>query len=258
MVQKVFLWCTPRSLSTVLQHSISLIEKSKVFHEPFDDVFYLGPERQSERYFDKPTNHDLSYEKVAKNIAETNDVEYIMVKQIARTLLSHKELLVGKEFKDFQHVFLLRDPRKSAVSYYKCSIDKTMGWDLTIEELGCKELYELFCFVRENLEEKPLVLNAAELQVAPKDFMETFCSSIGFPYSDNLLTWKPSSINQEAFWDGWNKAVLSSTGFRISDRAAVNTFEDLSKYPDVVGKIVEQDTPYYNLLNEYCTTCLKA
>jgi len=173
MVQKVFLWCTPRSLSTVLQHSISLIEKSKVFHEPFDDVFYLGPERQSERYFDKPTNHDLSYEKVAKNIAETNDVEYIMVKQIARTLLSHKELLVGKEFKDFQHVFLLRDPRKSAVNYYKCSIDKTMGWDLTIEELGCKELYELFCFVRENLEEKPLVLNAAELQVAPKDFMES-------------------------------------------------------------------------------------
>ena len=50
----VFLWCVPRSGSTVFERSIRELEGVKVMYEPHQSACYYGPDRvyQYTRYFE--------------------------------------------------------------------------------------------------------------------------------------------------------------------------------------------------------------
>lgn len=55
----VFLWATPRSVSTALERSLMQSPELKVVHEPFTDAYFFGPRRRSARYGRKDAGYGV-------------------------------------------------------------------------------------------------------------------------------------------------------------------------------------------------------
>lgn len=175
--KKVFLWTSPRCVSTAFERCMMEIPKSKIFHEPYSNPYYYGPERQSPRYLSQAVDPSASYKETNTLLTKQYDdgLDLIFSKDMAYAIENHFEMLMEDEgLREYQHTFLMRDPRKTIPSLYKASVDKQLtGWEtFDPHEAGFKQLQNLFDFVKENLDEKPVVIDAGDLLTDPKATIE--------------------------------------------------------------------------------------
>ena len=113
--------------------------------------------------------------------------------------------------KGYKHTFLIRNPVRTIYSYRKSmlaqlsaagqleSLGKTEEtFDLEHDDRfflpGCfvKEQYDLWMYVKENLDSNPVVIDADDLMTKPKETLSAYCAAVGLPYSDSLLQWDAS------------------------------------------------------------------
>lgn len=171
MPKKVFLWTAPRCISTAFERCIMEIKDSKIFHEPYSKPYHFGPERQSPRYLSDDVDHESTYENVHSLLTKDYDgVELIFSKDMAYAIDNHFDLLLDKKLHEFQHTFLVRDPRRTVLSLYKASMNTQLtGWDyFDAEEAGFTQLKDLYEFVRKHFDENPVVVDADDLQQDPE------------------------------------------------------------------------------------------
>lgn len=150
----------------------------------------------------------------------------------------------------FDFAFLIRHPRNSIPSYYRCTIppldEKTGFYNFRPDEAGYLELRALFDYLRQvgyvgpNVARdvvaadgaqrkreangtKPrgmdiLVIDADDLLDAPAEIIRTFCAAVGIDYSDDMLTWDDESQAhaQAAFekWNGFHEDAIHSTDLK--------------------------------------------
>jgi hypothetical protein len=142
----------------------------------------------------------------------------------------------------FQFAFLIRHPRNSIPSYYRCTqppLDKITGWyDFKPVEAGYDELRRLFDYLRETGQVGPsiagqstngaeatngaskgveiCVIDADDLLDNPSGIIEAFCKSVGIEYSAAMLKWDNEAdhaVAKEAFekWKGWHEDAINSS-----------------------------------------------
>ena len=149
------------------------IPNSKVFHEPYANPYYYGPERQSPRYLSQDIDTSASYGDTNLLLTKQCDqnLNLIFCKDMAYAIENHFEMLVNDNgLREYQHTFLMRDPRKTIPSLYKASTNKQQpGWEKFYPyEAGFKQLQELFDFVKANLDASPVVIDANDILADPE------------------------------------------------------------------------------------------
>lgn len=130
--------------------------------------------------------------------------------------------------KRFHFTFLIRHPRRSIPSYYRCTIpplvEKTAYTPFMPCEAGYKELAQLFDFlVREGIVDKGrvTVVDADDLLDHPEEMIRQFCDRTGIDFDPGMLVWDEADGEHAAKlfakWNGWHDDVLDST--RLNGRS---------------------------------------
>ncbi|XP_022108978.1 uncharacterized protein LOC110989136 [Acanthaster planci] len=240
-LNRVFLWCVPRTVSTAFLKCISFVEGLQVVNEPYQCAFHSGPERKSPQL-------DLS-SPVEKRLAEIldhtsadgdvrcfdeKDCTYGWIRdELLEAYHPCKKILFCKDMafyldakyhmlpKGFRHSFLIRHPAKVFLSW-RMSLLKTFGEPCAkhmgnLQELpecvfpaGCgfKEQYDLLEYVERHLDKEPVILDIDDLLSDPPNILSAYCHKMDIPYSPGLLSWQAGG----AIADTWiaSKAMVNA------------------------------------------------
>ena len=149
--------------------------------------------------------------------------------------------------KRFHFTFLIRHPRRSIPSYWRCTIpplDKITGFcHFMPSEAGYDELRRFFDFLLEERQIGPAiaqkhdalrdgevsitVIDADDLLDNPEGIIEAYCKEVGIEYSQDMLNWDTEEDHQrarEAFekWRGFHEDAINSTSLRPRSKAHVS------------------------------------
>ena len=188
MVKKVFLWTSPRCISTAFERAMRGVKNSKVFHEPYKNPYHFGPERISKLFPDQPPNEDFTYENISSGFKEDfSNMELVFCKDMAKHIEKHFDILFDDSLADFHHTFLIRNPNKSVKSAYKLYLETGKG-KFYPEEAGFRQMFELYEFVKFQTGTKPMIIDADDLLDNPEDTMKAYFDAIGCSFDKSILT----------------------------------------------------------------------
>ena len=146
----------------------------------------------------------------------------------AEAELDNPTVIPDSVLSTFHFTFLIRHPRSSIPSYYRCTIpplNAVTGFDQFLpEEAGYDELRRLFDYLRSakqigTEQVKICVIDADDLLDNPSGIIKAFCSNVGLPYTPKMLTWSDPADQahaKEAFskWRGFHEDAIDSTELR--------------------------------------------
>jgi hypothetical protein len=161
---------------------------------------------------------------------------------------NNPSVIPGDLLATYHFTFLIRHPKHSIPSYYRCTIpplDKLTGfYNFRPDEAGYDELRRLFDYLRGEGQIGPkfagkageadesnaevnghsggveiCVIDADDLLDSPAAMIEAFCKSTGIKYEPEMLIWnteEDQAIAKEAFekWKGFHEDALDSTELR--------------------------------------------
>ncbi|XP_057301984.1 uncharacterized protein LOC130636322 [Hydractinia symbiolongicarpus] len=255
MARKVFLWSASRCISTAFERSMMEIQNTHFLHEPYTASYYYGPERQSSRYVSTPVDPNVSYQERFQLLTKNYEgMQAVFSKNLAYTIENHFEELLRTELREFQHTFLIRNPRKSVISLYRVSLDPLfLNWDFFDPvEAGFKQLYDLYQFIKIHLDQQPVVIDADDLLVNPAGTMKAYCKATNLPFSEDMLQWEPGLIPTCPF-SVWHSKMAKSAGFIKQTAEQLENFENLDDFPIEVQTCVKESESYYELLKKQKT-----
>ncbi|CAG8960482.1 hypothetical protein HYFRA_00008201 [Hymenoscyphus fraxineus] len=151
--------------------------------------------------------------------------------------------------KQFHFTFLIRHPRYSIPSYYRCTIpplDKVTGFhDFMPSEAGYDELRRVFDFLKAENQVGPTlagrekiikegevtitVIDADDLLDDPEGIISAYCKEVGIQYSPKMLIWDTEEDHErarEAFekWRGFHDDAIKSNS--LKPRSAAHKKKD--------------------------------
>lgn len=217
---RVFLWAVPRSISTAFFRAMMNKTNCKVLLEPYSRAYYFGHERVSKRYGTEPEQDGCAYKDI-KAMCEQPYSEYetVFVKDMAYYLINRLDTPAYIP-DNYIHAFLLRDPHKSVYSLYKMSLNKDLtGWDhFEANEVGFKELYQMFRLVTEQVGQEPIIIDADDLLKQPETTFRLFCEKVSLQFEDRMLNWEDTPQDLAVFqeWMPWFEGVLTTNTFQPS------------------------------------------
>jgi len=212
-----------------------------VFHEPFSEAFFFGPERGHTRFADRPIKVDRTFRKIWADIKQSS--AHTDRPSFVKELAFHLPLtpLRGEIMAQSTHTFLVRHPHKALASMYR----KLPDFDWI--EAGYEGLYEIFEESRRHQPDQPTVIDADHLQQHPDIVMRAYCRRLGIPFMSDSLRWKPKIIPAWNAWEGWHEEAQFSNGLRSEP----STKED-GELPDWVLRMIERAMPFYLILKSHC------
>jgi hypothetical protein len=265
-------------------------------HEPFGDAFYYGPEFLSDRFRDDADQRersgfaDKTYKDIFDQVMDAGkEGKRIFIKDMAYYLMTPdgKPTKVapslGEEepgnptvvpleiLKQFQFTFLIRHPRRSIPSYYRCTVpplDEVTGfYNFMPNEAGYEELVRLFDYLlKEGVVDKDnlVVVDADDLLDNPEKTIRLYCEKTGIDFKPEMLEWndQDSKFASNAFekWNGFHNDAIKSSALRPRTHAQTSTTESenkewTAKYgaeaQKVIRKTVEDNVAYYEYLKQY-------
>ena len=121
---------------------------------------------------------------------------------------------------------------------------------------GCyvEELYDLWVYIKENIDANPVVIDTEDLLANPKAILSAYCAAVGLPFHDDMLQWDASGSNKmkacsddllEKFTCWFGSAMKSTICFRPSSDLPPR--DQIT--PDVIG-LAEGVLKYYNEMYE--------
>lgn len=299
----IFCATHPRACSTAFER-VFMTQRNNLscVHEPFGDAFYYGPERLSGRY-EKEADREqtgfanTTYADVLASISEASEegTKRIFIKDIIHYLFppngasadiarsvengtgddepANPTVLPRDILRQFQYTFLIRHPRRSIPSYYRCTVpplDAVTGfYDFDPAEAGYDELRRFFDYVlseglvdRENL----VVIDADDLLDDPESVLRAYCERVGLEFCPGMLNWSEEDTRfaQEKFakWDGFHNDALRSSSLKPRSQShkktATRESEDLEwrekfgeKGAQVIRKTVEDNVADYEYLKNF-------
>ncbi|XP_072018881.1 uncharacterized protein [Amphiura filiformis] len=287
---RVMLWCVPRTISTVLTKCMSFVKSSQIVVEPFNSAYHFGPEKiQSPaalaarwEAFDKLQQQRLQNVKIEglAHVFEDDQCTYAWVKGQLEAEYRGKSLIFCKDHayglqgkyemipKGYKHTFLIRHPYKVFISWRKllyahpifpqfglCNAPECMF----PSKYGFMEQFELYQYIKANVDPSPIILDADDLLSNPKSVVEQYCSGVGIPFSDSLLEW-PSSIDVIKKWKAARSLLhinmLQQTGGFLDAALHSSRFNppkempSVTELPEDVIPCVEASMPCYQQMYE--------
>ncbi len=278
-MNRIFLWCIPRTVSTALLKCLSFAEGTRVVIEPYETAFHSGPERKSQtpdltNPVDKrlveildPTGCDediggfeasvCTYGYVRDELLQASykDTKILFCKDMVFYLDAKYHMLPT----GFKYSFLIRHPAK-VFSSWKKSLKEAFGESCSKQTddittlpamlfpvgFGFKELYELLKYVEFDLHQEAVVLDIDDLLADPPGILSAYCLKMGIPYKPELLSWE--AVRE--FPENW---VVSKTMVMANKRAGF-----FGKAFQSTGFYSPEPPPAFESLPEDVQVCVKA
>jgi len=203
----LFLWATPRSTSTAFELVMRQRGDFRCFHEPFNEAFYYGEDRRSQRDAHVPSTSGVSFDSVWAGIDDAAMRGPVFVKDFAYSILHD---LPDPRLDAIQHTFLVRDPRRVIQGLAN-------HWpDCTGEEVGFVALHALYRRVADRIGRPPAVLASADLLEHPDAAVQAYCDAVGIGFVPEAMAWEPGE-RTEVSWYGegsgpWHDELRRSRG----------------------------------------------
>ncbi|CAG8681234.1 9214_t:CDS:2, partial [Ambispora leptoticha] len=263
----IILWCHPRTVSSAFERAfLQRSDEFICFHEPFVNAYYYGLGKNVVKSGVDLNTRKEAYSTLIHDIIKKNrnESKRVFVKDMAMYTKGHYgpdgDGIFSKEtILNMIHTFLIRKPEKSVKSYYRVivslrednidNIDSPWhGIEFDPAYLGIKELRELFDYVKDELGQPPILLDADDLLQDPHGTMSKYCELLGISFKDSMLTWNKGKIPAWESTNGWHVAAEQSTGFNeFFDKNNTKEIE----YPSIVHESIQQNQADYEYLYHY-------
>ncbi|XP_022104348.1 uncharacterized protein LOC110986636 [Acanthaster planci] len=286
-MNRIFLWCVPRTCSTVLLKCLSFVDGIQVVNEPYNCAFHVGPERKKSDWPDLNNPMDKRLFETYNHASNDDDIQgfddkhstYGWIRdQILEASYRDKNILVCKDMahyldsrydelpQGFKYSFLIRHPAKVHLSWKQHLENFFPSLTNDIQSLpeyifpagrGFKELYELAMYVEKHLGQDPVIIDSDDLLADPEGILSAYCREMGIPYSRELLSWDSSDsvtktwITPKILMNA-NKVVrFFNKAFRSSGFEQPSNAEPMNEsLPEDVRQCVEASLSYYEKLRE--------
>ena len=231
----LFLWSSPRSLSSAFCRMMIERGDFTVFHEPFSSLVVLGYVMIDDRKIS--TTDDLAAELVALSrrkpvfVKETTEYRYDAV--------DHPTLLATGT-----HTFLIRSLGDAIASHY------AMNPEVRCEEIGMRHLHEIFERVGQARGRPPVVVEAEDLIRDPHETVRRYCDVVGIPFLPSALTWQPGDRPEWSRTSRWQQAVARTTGFGRPDSRHLVTVDNNT----MLAGFYAEELPFYERLRSHSFT----
>ncbi|XP_070577880.1 uncharacterized protein [Ptychodera flava] len=245
-IPQAILWTVPRGMSTVFERSIWALGDIKVYHEIYAKAAYFGEERYFPHFMDKEVQPGCKYSD-AKEILQGPAVGYrgVFMKEHAYRVAAAGRYDAIPE--GFVHSFLIRQPIKSIISFYKTYID-AYGSDssLLLSELSFRGMLDLFKYIRDAKGQTPVIIDADDLLADPAGIMRKYCEAVGFEFRESMLHWESGTLEAWSWEEIWYRTVSTSKGFlKPSELGSSQSDDNLSDFPEKVQESVRDSQVCY-------------
>jgi Sulfotransferase domain len=234
----IALWTHPRSMSTAFERVMMERGDFTILHEPFSYLYYVHEDGAtiSQQYVDP--EHPTDYAGIKARIEQTAGRRPVFLKDMCAHCYSN--LKADEPFlQRLTNTFLIRDPAKAIASYY------AMNPDVTIEEIGLKQLYGIYEKLQACGADDPIVVDADDLEDDPEGTVNAYCRALGIPFIPESLTWEHEYKEEWEVWKDWHANAARSTGIRKNTETYRITVEN-SEY---LKQFYDNQHPYYSRMH---------
>ncbi len=275
--KRVFLWATPRSLSTAFLRAISNVDDFQVWYEPYllikrgqqpvselpnfvnDNNNLEDPEMPVPSHLYSVFGESNTYDWVRQQLeGDFPGKRLVFVKDMVEGIHGHYDKLPS----GYRHTFLIRHPVKAFMSMkkmYKIIRHHDINLDQYPESVippgyFYKEMVEFVEHVKQVHDPNPLIIDADDLQSNPVAVVKEYCNKVGVPFEDRIVSWQgdvtfgnwmmPREWVPMFRTDGAHKKSSSaSAGF-----SQLTDLPPRSDLPEDVLKLADASMTYYEML----------
>jgi hypothetical protein len=200
----IALWSHPRSMSTAIERIMRARGDCICLHEPFLHYYYIHRGVRQIPNFSPDASRPTAFDAIAAAIEDAADRRPVFFKDMSYYVWPSIQDHAGFSAR-LINVFLIRDPRRSIISYHR--LDPAV----TLEEIGLEGQWRHFEWIRECTGEATIVLEAEAIQANPTTVMKALWQHVGLPYLDRAFNWKDDPLPADwAEVAGWHQEVSSS------------------------------------------------
>jgi hypothetical protein len=195
----------PRATGTATENVMRTKPEMKVLHAPYLDTFLIKKYGSDHLFTRSLPNPALTFDDVTNHLFQLAERSPVFFKESAYLLVDylkdHPEVYHHPQVKI---AFLVRDPAKSVLSFYRKmpSVDESI--------VGHRQLWELFVFLKEQLNVTPLVIDSDELLKDPLSILGKLGSYWGLAFDETNLKWE-TGYSDDWHLSNWYVEVANST-----------------------------------------------
>ncbi|KAJ8031939.1 hypothetical protein HOLleu_25309 [Holothuria leucospilota] len=190
-----------------------------------------------DHYFDggnlKPLSefdYDWTQEQLSKPLPSGK--KFLFVKDGAMCIINRLDKLPKVPFK---HTFLIRDPLRSAESNRRLFMSfwrydgKPEDFDmyhqnpyLDLDLLPPNPSYEVWRYVKANIDPNPVVIDADDLQTFPEQILRKYCEAVNIPFKKSYVNWEESDKSLK-YYNGCVDQMVLGKKIHAYDAAFAST-----------------------------------
>ena len=236
----IAMWSGPRNLSTALMYSFENRGDTKIEDEPFYGYFLsnneiIHPERD--------VIINIMETDKCKLISYLSDIENLKNERIWYQKQMTHHININDYISWIKHItncFLIRNPIEVISSYKKIYSEVSMNL------IGLEQQNKIFDYVLNNINDKPLVIDAYDLRNNPESILKKACQKLNINFTKKMLHWPEGPKKNEGVWGKfWYQNVWNTTSF-IKQKNNHN-----KKVPLNIKKLYEQAKIFYDKLYYY-------
>ena len=210
----------------------------RCFHEPFNELYYYGEDRQSQRDAGVAPKPGHTYASVWQDLMRQAGEANIFLKDFAYSV---EHFIDDSLLDQMTHSFLIRDP-------YKIIQGLANHWpDCSFVEVGLGALASLFDRIAERDGRAPPVMTSDDLLGNPAATTRAYCAAVCIDFIAEALEWEAGE-RKEVSWYGegtgpWHDSLRQSTGIK-PQKTNYPPLEDDPRLMD----LYERSLPHYEHL----------
>jgi len=228
-------WSGPRNISTACMYSWRQRSDTVVFDEPFYGVYLQQFDPGHPGRDEIITSMDVDVESICAHLASDGPRPIRYIKNIGHHLDALEPAILDR----FENVLMIRDPAAMIAS-----LTAKIGEAATVDVTGLPQQVRIL--ERELAAGRaPTVIDSKDLLLDPPRFLDAFCSHLGVPFEDEMLTWPAGAKPEDGAWAKyWYESAHGSTGFvPLVDREA--------SLSESQRQLLAECQPYVDRLREF-------
>lgn len=204
-IKRIFLWSSPRNISTTLMYSFAQRSDTRVYDEPL--YGYYLKSTNADQYHPGAeeilSSMNCEGQSVVKEMLTTNDKPVQFFKNMGHHLLD-----LDKSFtKDGYNVILTRDPKRMIASFSKVIENPSM------KDIGYDDQLSLANYFKQN-DISFIVVDSKDILMDPASKLKEICQFAGIPFEEQMLHWQKGARKEDGVWAKfWYANVHNSEGF---------------------------------------------
>jgi len=216
-------------------------------HEPFMYYYYVHLGRKTMPHFKIDPDHPTTFGDIIKMMMSEAANQPVFAKDMAYYVLP--EIM---EFPDLatsiRHVFLVRDPRRSLLSYHE--LDK----QISVEEVGVNAQFSLYQWIEDSSGHAPLILLADTVQADPLKAAQVLWQYQGLEPRITALQWDANDAPET--WqqvDKWHEKTMQTSRIQkesLTELALREKFDFASEHDPQLQQLLDAHWVSYQELRQ--------